>query len=228
MAHREPQKPTTAPLSSTPAQVVVEAEAMDHVRDADFDPSWVMDELESLVSDKAEWKAELEAKFGSMEAANACAMEIPAVRKKIEDTLEAWQELIYSEIKKITSQLADIQYWKVLAKSDPKQFRRQNAKVLRTYKGWLNLACGIKPHRSRNDAQNVVIYEIKSSKPKWSFGRVAYEYTRRTGKPMTAKTAERTYKRTCERSKAGADFILDFGAELLLSSWKSSLTTTKA
>lgn len=216
MAHRDSQKQLTAPPSSTPAQVVVEAKAIDYVGDDESLVSQVLYGSESATEFKAKWSALFEAKFGSMDVSLARALESPESTKIIQDALRYANELFDNEIKKIVAQLADVQHWRALAGSDPKQFRRQHAEVLRSYKWWLNRICGIKPHRSRNDAQNSLIYKIKTSKPNWSFGQVAREYSRRTGKPMTAKIAERTYKRTKP-------------TELILEGlWrgKSSLTTT--
>ena len=216
MAHRDSQKRITARPSATPAQVV-EAEAIGDAGDDDSLRSQALDESESAAGFKAKWNALFEAEHGlSVDASLARALENPDSRKIIQDALRYANELFDNEIKKITAQLADVQHWRALAESDPKQFRRQHAEVLRAYKNWLNIACGIKSHRPKNETQNSLIYEIKSSKPNWSFGRVAHEYTRRTGKPMTAKTAERTYKRTKP-------------IELILEGlWrgKSSLTTT--
>jgi hypothetical protein len=211
MAHRDSL--TARPSDQPP---VGEGKAIGHVGDDDSLVSQAIAGPESVAGFKAQWKSEFEAKFGSMDTALARALENPESRKILEDALRYANELFDNEIKKITTKLADVQHWRALASSDPKQFRRQLAEVLGTYRTWLNRVCGIKPHRSRNDAQNLLIYEIKSSKPKWSFGQVAREYSRRTGKPMTAKTAERTFKRTKP-------------TELILEGlWrgKSSLTTT--
>jgi hypothetical protein len=191
MAHRDS---LTARPSDPPP--VGEAKAIDHVGDDDSLVLQALDGSESTSGFKAKWKELFEAKVGSMDVSLARALKNPESRKILEDALRYANELFDDEIKKITAQLVDVQHWRTLAGSEPKEFRRQLAEVLRTYRKWLHLVCGIKPHRSRNDGQNLLIYEIKSSKPNWSFGQVALEYTRRTGKPMTAKTAERTYSRT--------------------------------
>jgi hypothetical protein len=218
MAYGDSQKRITAPPSSTPVHVVVEANAIDHVGDDESLVSQVLYGSESAAEFKAKWNALFEAKFGSMDVWLARTLEVPESTKIIQDALRYANELFDNEIKKIVAQLADVQHWRALARSDPKQFRRQLAEVLRSYRNWLNIACHIKSHRPKNETQNSLIYEIKSSKPNWSFGQVAREYSRRTGKPMTAKTAERTYKRT-----KPTQLILEG-----LWRGKSSLTTTKA
>jgi len=69
-----------------------------------------------------------------------------------------------------------------------------------------------------------MIWEIKFSKPSWSFGQVAREYTRRTGKPMTGKIAERTYT----RARLDAEALLDPGTNAVLPVLKRLQNTTKA
>jgi hypothetical protein len=230
MAHRDSRKRTKAAPSSTRPQVC-EADAIGDAEDFDLLVSQAISELESVAKSMPESKAELEAAFGSMDAATARALEIPEIRKLVKDEIRAAEkglartkDLGRNIFRLIINQLADVPRWEALATSDPKKFRTEIAGLLQAYKKSLNSICGIKSHRPKNDAQNSLIYQIKASKPNWSFGQVAREYSRRTGKPMTAKTAERTYSRT----KPNADYLLDFGATESLPMWKWFQNTAKA
>jgi hypothetical protein len=225
MAHWDSEKRITARPSDQPP--VEEAEAIDDAGDDDSDLSQVIHVLEWLERNPG-WKAQVEAKHGSLLAGVRWALEseeTPEERKRHQLLQHALDVAEEESRKQIIAQLADLQHWKGLARNDPKQFRRQLAEVLRTYRTWLNSICGINPHRPSNDDQKRLIYEIKSSKPNWSFGQVAREYSRRTGKPMTAKTAERTYKRTY---KPNVEPLLDLSVKMSLSLLKRLRATTKA
>jgi len=187
---------------------------MGHTGDSESELSQVISELESLVTSRADRKAAI----GSMDKALACLLTTPKLRKIFEDELPENTKLAdlapgvaRKFLDRIIAQIADVPRWEALAASDPKQYRSQLTAVLSQYKKLLNVTCGIKSHRPRKEAQNLAIWEIKSSKPAWSFGQVAREYMRRTGKPMTARIAERTYT----RAKPNADFLLDYPTTLL-------------
>jgi len=234
MAHRDSQKQLTAPQSAAPSQVV-EAEAIADAQDFDKELDHLLSELintkESLAKSMPDSKAEYEAAFGSMDAAFEAALVSPEIRKVFEDRVRAhehmavlWEKTNRNLLDIIIKQLANVHHWKALAASDPQQFRSDITILLQTYRKTLNSICRIKSHRPEKRTQNSLIYEIKSSKPNWSFGRVAHEYTRRTGKPMTAKIAERTYSRT----KPNPDILLDFGETADLPTLKSLQNARKA
>jgi len=187
---------------------------MGHTGDSDSELSQVISELESFVTTRADRKAAI----GSMDKALSHLLAPSKLRKILEGELregtqlaDLAQDVARKFLDRIIAQIADVPRWKALAASDPSEYRRQLSAVLSQYKKLLHAICGIKSHRPKNEAQNLAIFEIKSSKPAWSFGQVAREYTRRTGKPMTAKIAERTYT----RAKPNAEFLLDFPTTLL-------------
>jgi hypothetical protein len=144
------------------------------------------------------------------------------VRARIE-LRDRCQDTLRKRLAQQIAQIADVPRWAALATSDPKKFRSQREAALREYKKTLNSFCGIQSHRPKNEAQLLLISTITMTHPDWSFGQVAREYTRRSGKPMTAKIAERTYARA-ERD----DGLFLEGDTALLLYLKSLQNTTKA
>jgi len=103
---------------------------------------------------------------------------------------------VRTKIRSLASRLADVDQWQTLAEKDPDQFRAELDEFLAMCKKTLNIACGIESHRPKNEMQNSLVVRIKQSRPTWSYGQVALEYNRQTGENLTAKQAERIYKRT--------------------------------
>lgn len=108
-----------------------------------------------------------------------------------------------------TDQMADVPQWRALSASSMKLYRAELDLLLSGYKGFLNVACGNKPHRPKDNERNLMIVEIKIRHPEYSFGQVARLYVRLTGKPMTAKMAERIHARTLASGEHTWSSILD-------------------
>jgi len=176
----------------------VEAEKLksaDRPGSADDDFSAFIAGFESLPNSL---RGKLIADFGSMEN----VLKIPGNREKIEVALKPWEDelgrvpvFLAHFAHSSALHLANVEWWEKLAKSNRKQYRRHLEALLRAYKFALDTACGIEAHRPANQQRNSIVLDIKRSKPKLSFGQVAVEYKRRTGKAMDAKQAERIFKR---------------------------------
>lgn len=197
--------------------------------DADIDWTQFITETESFLETRPDRKAAFEAAFGSMDAALAHIRKddpqwVQKIIREIQRSLDSTDRGCLTRINQISRLLADVPRWKALAASDPGEFRRQQDSLLSEYKATIRTLCRIKSHRPRNEAQNAAILEIKESKPDWSFGQVAREYTRRTRKPMTAKVAERTYT----RAKPDAEAVLLDLPSSFLPLFKNLQNTTKA
>src|SRR5438477_11396902 len=131
-------------------------------------------------------KSELIRDFGSIEN----VLKIPGNRERFEEGIKAWKEplrevpaFVASFAHSIALFLADIEWWERLSKSNRKGYRRHLESVLRAYKVALDTACGIEGHRPADQQRNSIVLDIKRSNSKLSFGQVAVEYKRRTGKP---------------------------------------------
>jgi len=97
---------------------------------------------------------------------------------------------------RLIAQLSDIEAWKTLEARSRQEFRAELNRFLSECRRCLNLACKIEAHRRADQERNDLILHIKGTNPKFSFGQVAIEYRRQTAKPMTAKNAERIFKRS--------------------------------
>lgn len=167
-------------------------------------------ELESIVSSRADRKGS-QARFGSLVKQSAYLRATSECREMIDDLRVVnelrggFQNALRKPLAALIARMADVPWWTALATRDLKEFRSQQKAVLCVYKKLLNGVCGIQSHRPTNEAQTFLILEIKLFKPDWSFGQVAHEYTRRTGKRMTPKIAERTFA----RAKPGTFLFLE-------------------
>ena len=153
-----------------------------------------------------QFKGKVRSNRGAIQKAYAIMRErptTPEIRKLQMEEDVAWEKLsrrfdafLKAQFRKIVEGFGDLDHWRTLAAKDRNQYRRELDEVLRGIKGALNHAVGIESHRQRENAErDKIIDEIKSSKPELSFGRVALEYKRRTGRQLTGKVAERSYKR---------------------------------
>lgn len=173
----------------------VEAESKLADRPARDDFAHLVAQFESEVK---RLKSVLIRDFGSIEN----VLKIPRKREALEKGSNPFKEPLLGLLDflahcahSIAHHLADVEWWEKLAESDLKGYRRRQEALLRAYKLALDAVCGIEGHRPANQQRNSIVLDIKQSRPNLSFGQVAREYTRKTGKPMTAKQAERIFKR---------------------------------
>lgn len=91
--------------------------------------------------------------------------------------------------------LKPTQSWQALSKR-PQDFNKALDKLLRGMSSALKLLYRMPDHRpSENEARNRELFELKTEHPDWSFGQIAFHYSRSyPGQPMTDKIAERGYK----------------------------------
>jgi len=166
-----------------------------------------------------QFKAKVRSNRASIEKAFAWSRTgaaTPAVRKRLVAEVKANQKLsrkfedfLRKQLLSIAPQVADIDHWRKLAAEDRNKYRRELDGALKGIKASLNRVCGIESHRQRgNAARDKLIHEIKTSTPQFSFGQVALEYRRRTGKQLNGKVAERSYKRHDARIEAELEQML--------------------
>jgi hypothetical protein len=123
------------------------------------------------------------------------------LRPIFEDFLKAWRkdqlrkQEVEEQLRGLVLKLSDIGRWKTLERADRKAYRSELTSFLRECKSCLNRACKIESHRRADREKLELVRQIKDGHPEFSFGQVALEYAKQTGKPMTAKIAERTYSR---------------------------------
>jgi hypothetical protein len=156
-------------------------------------------------------KALMEGEYGSVEKAmRALLIGNPELRSEWEsgqkDTtalLGQITEIFASQLAFAVDRLADVDRWRDLAATDRDMFHNELEGTLRLYRSYLNCLCGIQSHRPRaNEERDTLLHHIKRSKPSFTFGQVANEYKRKTGKTMTAKVAERICNRATTEVEA--------------------------
>jgi len=161
--------------------------------------------LESFEAQVKTYQRDLVAEYGSVEnAIRFMLKESPALRKATVEWhrlfRKVFQAIVASEIRSLVVQLGNVPDWQALAARDPHEFARQMEAHMRTYKRLLRLVCDQPSHRPiKNQARDRAIWEIKTSRSELSFGQVVQEYKRQTGETISAKNAERIFKRAKRR-----------------------------
>jgi hypothetical protein len=152
-------------------------------------------------------KEQFVSNFGSIERYFALLRKFPTAPNDLQreraqagqnlaQVMQKTEDFAKEQWRLMAAELGDLDHWRTLAAKSRSEYRRELDEVLRGLKAALNSLCGIESHRHRgNTDRDEIIYEIKASKPQLSFGQVAIEYRRRTGKQLTGKVAERSYKR---------------------------------
>ncbi|HEY4359512.1 MAG TPA: hypothetical protein VGN17_01010 [Bryobacteraceae bacterium] len=126
----------------------------------------------------------------------------PTEVRQTTDTTGSWlmekaRRLLQAEVElqELSKQLSDAARWRDLRRRDVRKYRAELTSFLRRCKAAVDIIAGIPPHRLPDEERSWQIVQIVECYPDFSFGQVAREFTKLTKKPLTAKQAERIYKR---------------------------------
>lgn len=142
-------------------------------------------------------KQALRSEYGSLEARASEFRRAVGWQEPLLGTAEDFWRKVFNSL---VGKLLAIDWWKEAAAQDVDGYRRGLAELLSAIKRVMNVYCDIKPNRPQKDEErDDLIVRIRLVHPKWTFGQVAIEYTRKTGSDITANSAERIFKRCCAR-----------------------------